>query len=132
MTLYGYPDNDPPGREIAYPKHRYPNSSHDEAGGAGSYTDPITLAAARDQFEVGTRFYLPYIQKYAVLEDWCATCGADHLDLWLNSNDNHTEAVAACQRRWTRRQILVESDPPSDKPVNLTPLFDPETGTCLE
>src|SRR4051794_23853261 len=39
VTLFGWPDNDPPGDGIAYPQ------IHDRAGGTGTYDDPVTFAA---------------------------------------------------------------------------------------
>lgn len=40
MTFYGAKDK-PPGGSISYP-----NAQHPEAGGVGTYTDPITFAGS--------------------------------------------------------------------------------------
>ena len=42
MTFYGWPDNRPPGRAIAYQSGGF--HVHNAAGGTGSYADPITFA----------------------------------------------------------------------------------------
>ncbi|GDY30080.1 hypothetical protein [Gandjariella thermophila] len=44
VTLYGARDNDPPGSsDISYPQ------IHSQAGGTGTYDDPITFATDKDE-----------------------------------------------------------------------------------
>jgi 3D (Asp-Asp-Asp) domain-containing protein len=57
-TFYGARDNCPPGADIAYPV------IHKQAGGVGTYTDPITFAGDKSCFKPGTRLYIPHFQKY--------------------------------------------------------------------
>lgn len=66
LTFYGWPDNDPPGNSIAYPGLGL--SSHQGAGGTGTYDDPITVAVITQSnngfWSPGTMMYLPSLQKY--------------------------------------------------------------------
>ncbi|MCB1155469.1 hypothetical protein KDL45_17550, partial [bacterium] len=52
---------------------------HRQAGGTGTYSDPVTVAVghsksggrSRMDFPAGTRFYFPRLQKYGIVEDVC-------------------------------------------------------------
>lgn len=138
VTFYGWDDNSPPGGAIAFARSDGHPTVHDVAGGTGSYADPLTLATDRLELAVGTIVYLPFLQKYAVMEDDCTECDTDwasgmkrHVDVWMNSNGMETaSALYACEDRWTQDATSVEVGPPSDRAVDLTPLFDPATNTC--
>lgn len=122
ITFYGWPDNDPPGGNIAYPV------IHNKAGGTGTYSDPLTFAT-KSTFPKGTILYVPYIQKYVIMEDECTSCGASHIDIWVPSNGLFDKQVLACENKWTRTNQEVILNPPVDDPVG-TSLFDVLTGTC--
>jgi hypothetical protein len=131
VTFYGGPDNDPPGStDIAYP-----NGRHGTAAGAGSYADPITLATDPRELPPGTVVYAPQWQKYFVMEDDCEECidewGADHhphVDLWTGATGSK---LLACENTLTPDDpVALEINPPSDRPVDLRPLYDPATNTC--
>lgn len=73
-TAYSWFDNTPPGSaDISNPV------LHKKAGGTGSYLNPVTLAVGhsivngKDILDVpaGTRFYIPNLRKYAMVEDTC-------------------------------------------------------------
>src|SRR5262249_43160072 len=84
VTWHAAADNDPPGsREIAYPKSDDYPTIHDEAGGKGTFADPIT-AAVKDTgtFPIGTRIYYPAVKKYFIVEDSCANCTSKWIDLY--------------------------------------------------
>ena len=138
VTFYGWADNSPPGNGIAYPANAYPATIHNAAGGTGTYADPITFATAPAEFSPGTRLYVPFIEKYVVMEDSCGQCTTDwtnsrsyHIDLWMNSNGTEsTNALMACEGSWTRGQTNVEVNPPPTRTVTTTPLFDPATNAC--
>jgi hypothetical protein len=74
VTGYSYWDNTPAG--TAGISH---GVIHAQAGGTGTYNDPITLAVGHSivggkdilDYPAGTKFYLPYLQKYAIVEDTC-------------------------------------------------------------
>lgn len=135
ITYYGWADNSPPGTDIAFPG--FPNTVHTAAGGAGTYSDPITMATAQNTWPVGTRMYVPYLQKYVILEDICGGCDNDvsagkyHIDIWMNSDSTHSDQLLSCENAYTKAAEQVEINPPADRPVNATPLFDPTSGTCL-
>lgn len=84
ITGYSWWDNDPPGSlEISNPV------IHQGAGGTGTYQDPITMAVGlsnrKMQFAEGTIFYLPYLKRYFIVEDTCASCGKGYKGYkWLD------------------------------------------------
>jgi 3D (Asp-Asp-Asp) domain-containing protein len=138
VTFYGWADNSPPGAAIAYPKNGAFPTLHNTAGGTGTYADPITFASDRTEFAPGTRLYVPFIEKYVIMEDDCGQCDTDwttahkwHIDVWMNSNASESSsALIACEDAWTRAQTSVEVNPPSSQLVTTAPLFDPATNTC--
>ena len=126
VTFYGAADNDPPGStEIAHP-----NDRHQEAGGTGTYADPLSLAADPRAIPVGTRVYYPPLRKYFVMEDDCAQCITDwrssrrpHIDLW--TGDFQGSALLACENALTPDGLVaVEVNPPPGRPVDPRPLFN--------
>jgi 3D (Asp-Asp-Asp) domain-containing protein len=126
VTFYGAADNDPPGStEIAHP-----NGPHQEAGGTGTYADPLSLAADPRAIQVGTRVYYPQLRKYFVMEDDCAQCITDwrssrtpHIDLW--TGDYQGSALLACENALTPDGLVpVELNPPPGRPVDPRPLFN--------
>lgn len=133
ITFYGWSDNDPPGKAIAYPKSRFPQVLHEVAGGVGTYNDPLTFAANENQFVIGAHIYLPYLKKYAIKEDLCPNCGGSgqiHVDLWMESDGNYPAELNACEGAFTREREMIIIDPPSDKRVDTIPLFDLTNGNC--
>lgn len=131
ITFYGWPDNSPPGPAIAYP------GLHKQAGGTGTFADPVTFATAPKEFVPGTKLYVPYLSKYVIMEDSCADCTSDwnkgvtHIDIWMNSNANFKKQVLACEDKYTENNMTVIVNPPSNETVNATPLFNTSTGKCL-
>ena len=125
VTLYGARDNTPPGsREIAYP------TVHREAGGTGTYSDPVTFATSRAELPVGTIVYYPYLKRYFVMEDDCVDCdrewagrGYRHIDLWAGASTN--AGIVDCEEALTQDgQVPVIVNPAPTLPVDTTPLYD--------
>ena len=87
LTGYSFQDNTPPGSAVV--SH---SILHRKAGGAGTYNDPITVASpgsAQDMaFPPGTKFYLPSVLRYVMVEDSGASpapAGTQgHLDMWVD------------------------------------------------
>ncbi|CAF1424684.1 unnamed protein product [Adineta ricciae] len=74
VTSYGWNDNDPPSAEIAYPKSGgYPTKHNSATEGRGTYEDPITFATDERELDIGTMIYVPFLRKYFVMEDRCAS-----------------------------------------------------------
>jgi hypothetical protein len=138
VTFYGWADNSPPGGAIAYPKSGGYPTVHELAGGTGTYADPITFATDKSELAVGTILYVPFIEKYVVMEDDCVECDSDwtssrkwHIDLWMNSNGTESaSALTTCEGNWTRSATAVEVNPPIGRTVTTRPLFDPSTNVC--
>jgi 3D (Asp-Asp-Asp) domain-containing protein len=139
VTFYGWDDNSPPGNDIAFDRSSGYPTVHDAAGGTGSYADPLTMATDASEIAIGTIVYVPFCQKYVVMEDDCTECDADwgsktwHIDVWMNSNGKESPtALMNCEAQWTQNAAPVEIDPPPDLPVDTTPLFVPATNTCAQ
>ncbi len=137
VTLYGWPDNSPPGNAIAYPRSDGYPTFHDGASGTGTYGDPVTYATDQDELPVGTIVYYPYLHRYFVNEDDCTQCdqdwenrGKSHIDLWADGQNGNTDDVLNCEDDLTQDSAQVIVDPPSNEPVDTTPLFDSSTGAC--
>jgi 3D (Asp-Asp-Asp) domain-containing protein len=136
VTLYGWADNDPPGAGIAYPV------IHQQAGGIGTYSDPITFATDPREIPVGTEIYIPYLEKYFVMEDYCAQSVIDwqngmwHVDLWTQSDaSTNTTLLYGTEDYYTKSAATVIIDPASNLPVDTTPLLNnppiyPDTPTA--
>lgn len=118
VTAYTWFDNDPPGPAIASPV------IHDQAGGSGTYADPVTLAVAEGRFAPGTRFYLPHVRRYFIVEDTCASCGERDLwvDMWIDGRHGDEDDVTACAHRLTGT-FTIEASPPSGRAVSSGPLY---------
>ena len=138
VTFYGWADNSPPGGAIAYPKNGGYPTLHNTAGGVGTYADPITFATDQAEIPAGTIVYVPFIEKYVMMEDDCVECDTDwtssrkwHIDLWMNSSaaENAT-SLASCEGSWTRSATVVEIGAPPGRTVTTAPLFDPATNAC--
>lgn len=132
LTGYTYWDNTPPGSSaIARPVIR------NRAGGTGTWKSPITIAVGHKivgshqtlDYREGTRFYLPRLRKYAIVEDVCGDgaqpqngpChtgykGYPWLDIWVGGRGVSPAAADACARRITAVQEFV-INPRPDLPV---------------
>ena len=108
LTFFGYPDNcDSTGcykHEKAYSCSN-PNGSGrpNKSSGDGSYNNPLTVA-----FHPGGVFskcmivYIGYLQKFGIVEGYCASCAGDHLDVWVESSCHaNYNAVCGCENKLT-------------------------------
>ena len=137
ITFYGAYDNDPKGStDISDPV------IHQKAGGTGTYADPLTFASptGSGEYPIGTKIYVPLVQKYFVREDTCAVswtapngCGAvTHVDLYVG-NPSDSQSVVACEDSLTpsgNGKITV--NPPSNLPVDASPIWNQSSGTCMK
>jgi hypothetical protein len=126
VTFYAAYDNDPAGStQIAYP------SVHSEAGGTGTFADPVTMASDADQIAPGTRIYYPPLRRYFVMEDQCASClgsGSFWIDLYAGGATD--SGVEDCEAALTPGgNVTIEIDPPAGRAVDTTPLYS--NGRCI-
>lgn len=139
ITGYSYWDNTPPGSAaIARPV------IHQRAGGSGTYRDPITIAVgyrlvggrAKLDFPAGTRFYLPHLQRYAIVEDICGDgpnpdvtgChrgkqGRPWLDIYVDGSRVGPDAANACMYRLTGFNTII-MNPGKGYPVTPSPIAE--------
>ena len=132
LTGYSYWDNTPPGSaEISKPV------IHRKAGGKGTYSDPITIAVGHTiigsrqtlDYKAGTRFYIPSLRKYVIVEDVCGDgrrpqdgpChtgrnGLPWLDIYVDGRRSASSSATQCARRITSVQKII-MNPGRDYPV---------------
>ncbi len=125
VTLYGWPDNSPPGGAIAYP------GLHRTAGGTGTYSDPITFATDPREIPRGAIIYSSRFRKYFIMEDNCADAVTEwnvnrsyHVDLWIGGEGVPSRTVLAMEDKLTVLADTVIINPPPTLSVDLTPLLD--------
>lgn len=131
VTGYSYWDNTPPqSKAIARPM------IHKEAGGHGTYDDPVTLAVGHRiddgvqslDFPAGTLFYFPSLLKYAIVEDVCGNAplpqyrpchigsdGLPWLDIYIGGDSVDAAKAEQCARQITGIQTVVLSPGPNRK-----------------
>jgi hypothetical protein len=143
VTLYGWPDNSPPGDAIAYPMDAGYPTIHNVATAGQTYSSPGTFAtdatweSKQGELPVGVIVYDPHFQKYFILEDECVQCESDwangeyHIDLWIGGNPpaNDTD-VENCEDALTLNGQTIIENPSSTEAVNTTPLYNSNTNTC--
>lgn len=121
VTAYTWYDNTPAGSPaISHPV------VHNEAGGTGTYEDPVTLAVGHSKatgedvldIPAGTRIYLPDVRRYFIVEDSCGDgpapekgpchVGADKngagslwIDMWIGGQEESASFVRECTRTVT-------------------------------
>jgi hypothetical protein len=141
MTLYGYVDNSPPGRDIAHPC-----GARKGAGGTGTYADPITFATDVHELPWCTIIYVPYMERYFIHEDECSECDYDwknlqkyRFDMWAGGDkasrhQPEKRALLQCEDTWTRGNSIndrnnptITINPPDGLLVTTAPIFSPPT-----
>ena len=138
MTLYGYVDNSPPGRDIAHP------CRHQVAGGTGTYANPVTFATDIHELAWCQRIYVPYMKRYFIHEDECSECDHDwttvhrfRFDMWAGGDASSKKnperaALLACEDALTRGNSITDAhnpvviiEPPRNLAVTTSPIFMP-------
>lgn len=142
-TGYGYPDNTPAGNAIS------DGVIHSGAGGSGSYADPITLAVGHSivngkdilDYAAGTKFYVPNLRKYFIVEDTCGDgnspqngpCHTGYqghvwLDLWVGGQGLSKSGTLACEDTITDLHLVI-LNPASTYTVVSGPVYN---GSCAQ
>ena len=133
VTGYGWWDNTPAGSsDISNPV------IHTKAGGTGTYADPVTvavghsLATGKDvlDYPQGTKFYIPNVKKYFIVEDTCGDGGAPQnigchqlygtangndadpgatkwVDIWIGGASATHTASDNCENALTKVQTMI-------------------------
>lgn len=142
LTGYGWPDNTPASANIS------DGVIHSSAGGTGTYADPITIAVGHSiisgkdilDYPKGTKFYLPALRKYFIVEDTCGDGNAPQngpchtgyqgkpwLDAWVGGQNAAASSVYACEDKITGVHKVIQN-PASNYAVTSGPIFN---GTCI-
>jgi hypothetical protein len=79
------------------------------------------------------------------MEDDCTECDEDwtgagpdggpglyHIDLWVGGQGGNSNSVINCEDDLTQDSASVIFDPPSNEPVDTTPLFNSSTNKCYD
>jgi hypothetical protein len=124
LTGYGWPDNTPAGANISHGVIRT------KAGGVGTFSDPITIAVGHSiingkdilDFPKGTKFYIPTLRKYFIVEDTCGDgntpqngpChtgynGLPWLDAWVGGENAPASSVYACEEKITGVHAVIQN-----------------------
>jgi 3D (Asp-Asp-Asp) domain-containing protein len=144
VTLYGWPDNSPPGGAIAYPKSDGNPTLHNTAGGTGTFSNPVTYATDKAELPIGTKVYYPFLKRYFIMEDDCVACDRDwtghgpdggpkfkHIDMWVGGKGGNVNKVIDCEDSLTQSGTVIVN-PPSNEPVSSTPLFNSSNNNCFK
>jgi hypothetical protein len=110
-TAYDWYDNNPPGSaEVSHPV------VHRNAGGSGTYADPITVAVnygsgRQLQFKAGTRFYVPNVRAYLIVEDTLGDTahGRVHLDMWAGGRTSSRDSAERCMSHVTGNVLVIKN-----------------------
>jgi hypothetical protein len=110
-TAYDWWDNTPPGSsEISHPV------VHRRAGGDGTYRNPLTVAvdygSGRElQFKAGTRFYVPNVRAYLIVEDTIGrhASGRVHLDMWAGGKSSTKRSAYNCMSHVTGNVLVIRN-----------------------
>lgn len=129
VTSYGYNDNDDGAGHYGTAAMAYPKMHNKPTEGSGTYDDPVTFATDEHEIAPGTRIYVPFLQKYFIMEDGCTECSNDaqngkkHVDLWMGPASSQPEpALDNCEGSITKTaDIIVNPDP--GEAVDKTPMF---------
>jgi hypothetical protein len=114
VTGYSYYDNSPPGNVISNPV------LHQGASGVGTYADPITVAVGivngAPMITSGTRFYIPNLRRYFMVEDTCAACATNvpsgaafWIDVWVDGSTTTTSAANSCMNAITGNWKVIQN-----------------------
>jgi hypothetical protein len=130
VTSFGFNDNDDGNGHFGTAVIAYPTVHSHATESSGRFDDPITFASDAGEFAPGTMIYVPYLQKYFVMEDGCVACseasdnGIAHVDLWMGPSSRQPETVLRnCQNAITRSSATIEVSPKLGRPVDTTPMF---------
>ena len=150
ITFYGFNDNDNGSGKfstnvIAYPKSDGNPTDHNVATeGTGTYQDPVTFATGINDinsgaFPVGGIIYIPFLQKYFMLEDQCAGCDKEkqgqqyHIDLYMGPSDHASDSKALydCEGKYTGVAGIIMKPPPNLS-VDTTTMFQNNQCTIVK
>jgi hypothetical protein len=130
LTFYAAGDNCPPGGDISHP------ILHKQAGGVGTFADPVTCASAKAWLSPGAKVYIPAYKQYFIMEDDCEECDNDwahgkkyHIDGWIGPLTIQRGSTD-CEVALTITSTEFILNPDSNHTVSTTPLFACSGSSC--
>jgi hypothetical protein len=125
LTGYSWQDNTPPGSSVVSMP-----VVHHVAGGTGTFADPITVAVpgyqGKSAWGAGTKFYLPTVRRYVIVEDTGASPAppgaSTHLDMWIGGQGSTRSATDDCESDLTGKVPAI-LNPDGNLPVLVGPIF---------
>lgn len=127
LTSYAAGDNSPPGTGT------YISGIAGNAGGTGTYDDPITMAVGyvgqTPDYPAGTMFYVPNVQRYFKAGDTCASCHKGKAGLkWLDmySGDYSGAGILACENSVTGNYLVIQN-PATNYKVTVGSIYNGST-----
>jgi len=105
----------------------YPTIHNKATEGKGTWSDPVTFAGNKRNFSVGSRVYLPYLQKYFVMEDQGS---AKLMNIWLGPSDasGNKQQMSDCESKISLKDAIAVIDPSRTLKVDTTPLYSTAGG----
>jgi hypothetical protein len=108
---------------------------HRIASGTGTFADPITVAVpgyeGASAWRAGTKFYLPTVRRYVIVEDTGASPAppgaSTHLDMWIGGQGGTRAATDNCESDLTGKVPAI-LNPGAGMAVIVGPIFS--VGRC--
>jgi hypothetical protein len=145
VTGYSWFDNTPVGSSLVSNP-----VVHSSAGGTGTWQNPVTVAVGHSlatghdvlRWPAGTRFYLPDLRRYLIVEDTCGDgptpeqepCSTGYpapdstwLDVWIDGRSDMPAQTARCAGAITGSRTVIV-DPLPGRPVVAGPIA--RSGSC--
>jgi hypothetical protein len=103
------------------------------AGGTGTFDDPLTFAALPGSaYTVAGKIYVPFLQKYFILEDKCPGCNPTQVDLYMGNPSNDAGATACANNLTIGENIKpIIVNPPAGLTYDPTPIWDQKNNKCI-
>ena len=79
-----------------------------------------------------SKIYVPFLKKYFIREDDCASCRGPWTDLWAGGDENSGQDVLDREDSLTRDSVRITLNPGRGLPVDTTPIFNTDTGECFQ
>jgi hypothetical protein len=120
VSFYGWPDNNDFSCSDGCSMNPSPGTTaisgqcgRSNAGGSGTYDDPITAATHPSNPYIGEceKFFLPYVNRWFINEDLCPSCSEEnpHIDIWVGgTGTGDCPGICDCENQLTPQSTSSE------------------------